>query len=96
MEQELDDDLCVLNLHHLVLIGRIARQLVSQMFMGTHGKPASIAGLHHEGGRGAAEDEHALRIADRNGLYSRHTAHIYTGAAQNGLDLCLHLCSCLT
>ena len=28
MEQELDDDLCVLNIHHLVLLGRIARQLV--------------------------------------------------------------------
>ena len=28
MEQELDDDLCVLNIHHLVLVGRIARQLV--------------------------------------------------------------------
>ncbi len=28
MEQELDDDLSVLNLHHLVLLGRIARQLV--------------------------------------------------------------------
>ncbi|CAK0783530.1 hypothetical protein CVIRNUC_006729 [Coccomyxa viridis] len=27
MEQELDDDLSVLNLHHLVLLGRIARQL---------------------------------------------------------------------
>ena len=28
MEQELDDDLSVLNLHHVVLFGRIARQLV--------------------------------------------------------------------
>ena len=28
MEQELDDDLCVLNIHHLVLVGRIAHQLV--------------------------------------------------------------------
>ena len=28
MEQELDDDLCVLNIHHLVLVGRITRQLV--------------------------------------------------------------------
>lgn len=94
MEQELDDDLCVLNLHHLVLVGRIARQLVSHLF--TPGKPASRAGPHHEGGRGAAEDEHILRIADKNGLYSIHTAHFYTEAARNGLDPCLQLSSCMT
>jgi hypothetical protein len=53
MEQELDDDLCVLNLHHLVLVGRIARQLVSYML--DSWKPAS---LHHEGAKVAADTEH--------------------------------------
>ena len=32
MEQELDDDLCILHIHHLVLIGRTARQLVGSLF----------------------------------------------------------------
>ena len=96
MEQELDDDLCVLNLHHLVLVGRIARQLVSQLF--PHGKPALRTGLHHEGASRAAEDKHILRMADRNGLYSIQSAqrHTCTGTGQNSLDPCLHLSSCLT